>query len=172
MGDSLRHAGAEAARVGGMPRLERGDEAPTFTLPSDSGDTNLRDLRGEWVVLYFYPRDFTGGCTEEACDFRDAIAERTLDATVLGVSPDDVARHRTFKEAHGLSFPLLADEDHAVAKAYGAYGEKTSSGKKTEGTIRSTFVIDPEGVVREAYYGVKSTGHVARVAEDLSALRS
>ena len=155
-----------------MPRLEPGDEAPQFTLPSDSGDVALRDHRGEWLVLYFYPRDFTGGCTQEACDFRDAIAERSMNATVLGVSPDDVDSHRKFKEAHDLSFPLLADEDHEVSKVYGAYGEKTSFGKKTEGMIRSTFIVDPDGVVRKAYYGVKSTGHAARVAEDLTALQS
>lgn len=154
-----------------MPTLQEGDRAPDFELPSDEGRVSSRDLRGGWVVLYFYPRDFTGGCTQEACDFRDALAADRIDATVLGVSPDDVDSHRAFREAHGLSFPLLADEDQVVAKAYGAYGEKVRDGQTRMGIIRSTFVIDPEGVVRKAYYGVDAGGHAADVAEALRALR-
>lgn len=154
-----------------MPTLQEGDRAPDFDLPADEGRVSLRDLRGAWVVMYFYPRDFTGGCTQEACDFRDALAADHIDATVLGVSPDDVDSHRAFREAHGLSFPLLADEDHVVAKAYGAYGEKVRDGQTRMGIIRSTFVIDPDGVVRKAFYGVEAGGHAADVAEALRTLR-
>ncbi|MDZ7800103.1 MAG: peroxiredoxin [Trueperaceae bacterium] len=155
-----------------MPTLQEGDRAPDFELSADEGRISLRDLGGAWVVLYFYPRDFTGGCTQEACDFRDALAADHIDATVLGVSPDDVDSHRSFREAHGLSFPLLADEDHAVAKAYGVYGEKVRDGQTRMGIIRSTFVIDPDGVVRKAFYGVEAGGHAADVAEALRVLRS
>ena len=154
-----------------MNRLSEGDKAPDFTLQSEAGSQSLSDNRGEWVVLYFYPRNFTSGCTQEACDFRDALANKSMNATVLGVSPDDVESHQKFKEEHGLPFTLVADEDHSVAESYGAYGEKTSFGKKTTGVIRSTFIIDPEGAIRKAYYGVKASGHAAKVAEELKALQ-
>lgn len=149
-------------------KLSSGEPAPDFTLPTEDGSVSLSELRGEWVVLYFYPKDFTGGCTEEACDFRDAVAAGDLDATVLGVSPDDVDTHQRFRAEHGLNFPLLADTDNAVAKAYGAYGNKGAFG---EGVKRSTFIIDPEGVIAKAYYNVRATGHVAQVAQDLAELR-
>lgn len=155
-----------------MERLKPGDPAPDFELPAAEGRHRLSDHRGEWVVLYFYPRDFTGGCTREACDFRDALASRTIDATVLGVSPDDPATHRRFQEEYELPFPLLADEDHAVAEAYGAYGEKNAYGKKSMGVLRSTFIIDPEGIVRRAFYDVRSGGHAERVAEESAKLRA
>ena len=150
-------------------RLQAGDPAPDFTLPSDEGTVSLADHRGEWVVLYFYPKDFTSGCTKEACDFRDAMAEGDLDAMVLGVSMDDVETHAKFKEEHGLDFPLLADEDHEVADAYGSYGNKGAFGW---GIKRSTFLIDPEGRIAKAYYNVRADGHVATVAEDLAELGS
>lgn len=155
-----------------MDRLREGDDAPSFELPSEEGPQSLDAHRGEWVVLYFYPRDFTSGCTQEACDFRDALANRNMNATVLGVSPDDVESHRRFKEEHQLPFTLLADEDHRVAEAYGAYGEKTVFGKKGTGIIRSTFLIDPEGKIRKTYYDVRSSGHASQVAEDLARLQA
>ena len=129
---------------------------------------SLQDHRGTWVVLYFYPADFTSGCTQEACDFRDAMAEGALDATVLGVSPDDVASHARFRAEHGLEFPLLADTDHAVAKAYGAWGNKGVFGW---GVKRTTFVIDPVGKIAQTFYDVNTQGHVAEVAETLKRLR-
>lgn len=149
-------------------RLQAGDPAPDFTLPSDQGPVSLQDHRGSWVVLYFYPKDFTSGCTQEACDFRDAMAAGDLEATVLGVSMDDVASHAKFKDEHGLDFPLLADENHEVSEAYGAYGNKGAFGW---GIKRSTFVIDPEGDIAKAYYNVRANGHVAAVASDLASLK-
>lgn len=148
--------------------LTAGDPAPSFTLPSGEGELSLDDFRGSWVVLYFYPKDFTSGCTEEACDFRDAMSAGTLDATVLGVSPDDVESHERFRAEHGLEFPLLADPDHEVAKAYGAYGNKGVFGW---GVKRSTFLIDPEGRIAKAYYNVRAGGHVSDVAADLERLQ-
>ncbi|HEX7023009.1 MAG TPA: thioredoxin-dependent thiol peroxidase [Trueperaceae bacterium] len=150
-----------------MDRLEAGDKAPDFTLDSDQGPVTLQQYQGDWVVLYFYPKDFTSGCTQEACDFRDALANREMAATVLGVSPDPVESHAHFKEEHGLTFPLLADEDHKVAEAYGAYGTKNLYGKKIEGVIRSTFLIAPDGTIREPFYNVKAGGHAQRVAAAL-----
>lgn len=149
-------------------KLTPGDPAPAFDLPSEEGQVSLSSLSGAWVVLYFYPKDFTSGCTQEACDFRDALAAGDLEATVLGVSPDDVETHRRFREEHDLDFPLLADVDNEVAKAYGAYGNKGAFGK---GVKRSTFIIDPAGDVAKAYYNVKTSGHVGNVAEDLAELR-
>ena len=130
---------------------------------------SLHDHRGRWVVLYFYPADFTSGCTQEACDFRDALAAGSLDATVLGISPDDVESHARFRAEHHLDFPLLADTDHTVARAYGAWGNKGVFGW---GVKRSTFLIDPEGKIAHAFYDVKTDGHVAEVAESLKSLRS
>jgi peroxiredoxin Q/BCP len=138
--------------------VEEGSPAPDFELESDSGETvRLSDLRGQPVVLYFYPKDDTPGCTKQACGFRDAYAEyRARGAVVLGVSRDDTGSHRKFKEKYALPFTLLADPDHAVAERYGAWGEKTSYGKTSMGIIRSTFVIDPEGKVARAMYGVNA----------------
>lgn len=149
--------------------LEAGDAAPSFTAPSTDGTQSLENYRGEWLVLYFYPQDDTPGCTLEACDFRDASAE--LDAAVLGVSPDDIASHEDFRSKYSLPFPLISDPDHELARAYGAWGERNIYGKVSEGLIRSTFLIDPEGRIADAMYGVKATGHVGRVAKRLGELR-
>lgn len=150
-------------------KLQTGQPAPGFTLPSTEGQISLSDFRGEWVVLYFYPKDNTPGCTTQACDLRDSLA--TLDARVLGVSPDPLSSHEKFRDDHGLNFPLLSDTDHSVAAAYGAWGEKTSFGKTVTGLIRSTFIIDPEGQVAAALYNVQAKGHAGRVAERLSELQ-
>ncbi|MEX2501212.1 MAG: peroxiredoxin [Trueperaceae bacterium] len=152
-----------------MSELTNGDPAPDFRGESTDGPVSLSDYRGSWLVLYVYPADFTPGCTTEACDFRDALPD--LDAKVLGVSPDEVDKHRAFREEHGLPFPLLADPDHAVAKTYGAYGTKTAYGKQVTGILRSTFLIAPDGTLAEAMRNVRAKGHVDRVRTRLEALR-
>ena len=138
--------------------LREGDPAPEFELESDEGATvRLSDLRGKPVVLYFYPKDDTPGCTKQACGFRDAYGEyERRGAVVLGVSPDDVESHAKFKSKHGLPFTLLADPDHEVSERYGVWGEKSFAGRKYMGINRSTFVIDPEGNVARAMYGVNA----------------
>jgi thioredoxin-dependent peroxiredoxin len=149
--------------------IAEGDAAPDFELESDGGEkVKLSDLRGKPVVLYFYPRDDTPGCTKQACGFRDAYREyQERGAVVLGVSPDDTGSHRKFKEKYGLPFPLLADPRHEVADAYGAWGEKQYAGKTYLGIIRSTFVIDAEGNVARAMYGVNAERNPAEVLEAL-----
>ena len=154
-----------------MAKLQAGDRAPPFSLPSNRGVTRLEDYAGEWVVLYYYPKDATPGCTKEACDFRDLSASARLDAQVLGVSADDLASHERFAGEHSLPFPLLSDPEHEVALRYGAYGEKKNYGRAYEGIIRSTFIIDPQGRIAEAMYNVKATGHAERVAARLTALQ-
>lgn len=151
--------------------VEKGSPAPDFTLPSDDGDeVTLSALRGRKVVLYFYPKDDTPGCTVQACDFRDALPRFDgVDAVVLGVSPDSVESHGKFRAKHGLNFPLLADEDHGVAEAYGVWKEKRNYGRTYMGIERSTFLIDEEGVVREVWRKVRPKGHTEMLAELLGA---
>lgn len=147
--------------------VKEGDRAPGFTLPADDGsEVSLEDLRGRRVVLYFYPKDDTPGCTTEACEFRDALPRfEESGAVVLGVSPDGVESHRRFKEKHGLDFPLLADEDHRVSDAYGVWKEKSMYGRTFWGVERSTFLIDEEGRVVRVWRKVKAEGHASAVAE-------
>lgn len=149
--------------------LGPGSEAPDFTLSSDSGESvTLSNLRGRPVVLYFYPRDDTPGCTVEACEFRDAWRDvEKAGAVVLGVSPDDVPSHRRFRTKFRLPFPLLADPDHRVAERYGVWGEKSMYGRKFLGILRTTFVIGPDGRIVEVFERVKPKGHAARVLEAL-----
>lgn len=147
--------------------LKPGDTAPDFELRSDGGETvRLGDLRGKKVVLYFYPKDDTPGCTTEACGFRDRFAAfDDRGAVVLGVSPDDVKSHEKFKSKYELPFTLLADPGHEVAEAYGAWGEKKRYGRTYEGILRTTFVIDEEGKVERVYDNVKAEGHADQVLE-------
>jgi len=150
-------------------RLAVGDPAPDFTLPdADGNQVRLADLRGRRVIVYFYPAASTPGCTKQACDFRDSLASFTSEGyAVLGISPDEPAKLTKFRDAEGLTFPLLSDEDRTVLEAYGAYGEKIMYGKTVTGVIRSTFVIDPDGRISLAQYGVKANGHVAKLRRDL-----
>jgi thioredoxin-dependent peroxiredoxin len=149
--------------------VEEGAPAPDFELQSDEGETvRLSALRGKPVVLYFYPRDDTPGCTTEACEFRDAYDRfREQGVEILGVSPDTEASHRKFKSKHELPFTLLADPEHEVAEAYGVWKEKRSYGKTYQGVERSTFVIDAEGKVARAMRGIKAAGHAAQVLQTL-----
>ena len=150
-------------------RLGPGDVAPDFTLPdADGGEETLSSLRGRRVIVYFYPAAMTPGCTKEACDFRDSLSSlAAAGLAVLGISPDPPAKLAKFRDRDGLNFPLLSDPEHTVLTAYGAWGEKMMYGKKSLGVIRSTFVIDPDGKIERAQYGVKATGHVARLRQEL-----
>jgi len=145
--------------------LEEGAKAPAFSLPSDEGGTvTLEALKGKKVVLYFYPKDDTTGCTTQACEFRDTWESvKRKGAVILGVSPDGVKSHGKFKHKYALPFPLLADQDHAVAEAYGAWGEKSMYGRKYLGVLRTTFIIDEQGRVARVFEKVKPKGHAAEV---------
>jgi peroxiredoxin Q/BCP len=151
--------------------IEEGKPAPDFELQSDTGETvRLSDFRGKQVVLYFYPKDDTPGCTTEACEFRDAYdVYRQRGIEILGVSPDDVTSHEKFKSKYQLPFTLLADPDHKTAEAYGVWGERTFAGKTYLGVNRSTFLIDEDGNVARAMLGIKPAGHAAAVLEELAA---
>ena len=152
-------------------RLAPGDPAPEFTLPDADGQpVSLSSYRGQRVIVYFYPAAMTPGCTKESCDFRDSKSDLS-DAgfTVLGISPDPPAKLAKFRDRDSLTFPLLSDPDHAVLGAYGAYGEKKLYGKTTVGVIRSTFVVGADGKIEQAMYGVKATGHVARLRAEIGA---
>ena len=150
-------------------RLTEGDEAPGFALTSDKGETiDLKDYRGKKVLVYFYPRANTPGCTKEACDFRDSLAQlNDQNIDVVGISPDKPEALAKFRDKYELTFPLLSDPDKAVMTGYGAFGEKKNFGKIVQGVIRSTFLVDEEGKVALARYNVKATGHVARIMKEL-----
>lgn len=148
-------------------------KAPVFALQDQSGNTHtLTDAAGKWVVLYFYPKDLTPGCTIEACNFRDNLARlHGVGAVVFGVSADSVKRHAKFAETEKLNFPILADESHATLMAYGVWQEKSMMGRKYMGIARTTFLIDPTGVVKKVYEDVKVNGHVDDVLRDLETMR-
>ena len=152
-------------------KLAPGDVAPDFSLPDADGRlVTLSGLRGQRVIVYFYPAAMTPGCTKEACDFRDNLGVLAgAGLTVLGISPDRPERLAKFRDKESLNFTLLADPDREVLQAYGAYGEKMMYGRKTVGVIRSTFVIGADGRVERAYYNVRATGHVERLRKDLAA---
>ena len=150
--------------------IEEGKPAPDFELQSDTGETvKLSDLKGRPVVLYFYPKDDTPGCTVEACEFRDSYdVFRERGAEIIGVSPDDVASHGMFKSKYELPFTLLADPEHEVAEKYGVWVERNSDGKKSMGIKRSTFIIDSDGNVARAMMGIKPAGHASEVLDSLN----
>ncbi len=152
-----------------MPALTVGSPAPDFSLDAADGTrVTLSGLRGRTVIVYFYPAAMTPGCTTQACDFRDSLdALAAAGYAVLGISPDQPAKLAKFTERDRLTFPLLSDPDHAVMSQWGAWGEKSLYGKKVVGVIRSTVVVDPDGVVTLARYNVKATGHVASLRKAL-----
>jgi peroxiredoxin Q/BCP len=151
-------------------RLAPGDKAPAFNLPdADGNNVKLSDYKGRRVVVYFYPAASTPGCTKQACDFRDSLAElNEAGIDVVGISPDKPEKLAKFRDNEGLTFPLLSDPERKVLAAYGAYGEKQMYGKTVTGVIRSTFVVDEKGKIAVAQYNVKATGHVAKLRRDLS----
>ena len=146
-----------------------GDIAPDFEAGTDGGGSiRLSDFRGKKVVLYFYPKDGTPGCTTEACAFRDARPDfEARNAVILGVSPDSVKSHNRFKAKHGLPFLLVSDPDHAITESYGVWRQKSLYGKRYMGVVRSTFVIDEEGTIRAVFDNVRVRGHVSNVLESL-----
>jgi peroxiredoxin Q/BCP len=150
-------------------RLSVGDDAPDFTLTSDTGDSvSLKDLRGQKVIVYFYPSAMTPGCTTQACDFTDNLSSlKAAGYEVVGISKDKPEKLAKFRERDSLTITLLSDPDKSVLKAWGAYGLKKLYGKEVEGVIRSTFVVDEEGKIELAQYNVKATGHVAKLRKDL-----
>ena len=152
--------------------IEEGRKAPDFTLQSHAGEKlKLSSLRGAWVILYFYTKDDTPGCTKEACGFRDALPDLTArNAVVLGVSPDSSESHSRFREKYDLPFTLLADPEHTVAEKYGAWREKTLYGKKSMGIVRSTFVIDADGRVAKLFKHVRADGHAEKVVAAVDAI--
>lgn len=149
--------------------LEVSQKAPDFSLPDENGTVkNLKDYFGKNVLLYFYPKDDTPGCTTEACSFRDdySVYEKS-GITILGVSPDTPAKHKKFKEKHNLPFTLLADENHAVCELYGVWGKKKFMGREYDGVFRTTFLIDKEGTIKKVYKNVKPAEHSAEVLKDI-----
>ena len=154
--------------------IETGNAAPSFTLPDQDGKpVSLSDLGGKWVVLYFYPKDDTPGCTTEACEFTEGIeAFDGMNAVVLGCSPDAPEKHREFIAKYDLAVRLLSDPDHGVMESYGAWGEKNMYGKVTVGVIRSTVIIDPDGIIAHRWKRVGAKGHAAKVRERLEKLQS
>jgi peroxiredoxin Q/BCP len=155
-----------------MLSLSVGKKAPLWTLPDQSGTEHaLKDYKGQWVVLYFYPKDDTPGCTKEACSFRDNLPKfKKTKAMVFGVSADPVKKHAKFVEKFSLSFPLLADEDKKVVEAYGVWAKKKFMGREYMGILRTTFLIDPEGKIAKIYESVKPETHAEEVLADLKEL--
>jgi thioredoxin-dependent peroxiredoxin len=151
-------------------RLTPGDKAPSFSLPdADGNKVSLADYKGRRVIVYFYPAASTPGCTKQACDFRDSLSELNgAGLDVVGISPDKPEKLAKFRDAEGLTFPLLSDPDRKVLAAWGAYGQKQMYGKTVTGVIRSTFVVDEKGKIAVAQYNVKATGHVAKLRRDLA----
>ena len=151
-------------------RLSVGDTAPDFTLPDSEGNkVSLSDFRGRRVVVYFYPAAMTPGCTKQACDFRDNLAElNDAGYQVLGISPDKPEKLAKFVAKEGLTFPLLSDTEKTVLGQWAAFGEKKNYGRVIQGVIRSTFVVGPDGKIEKAAYNVRATGHVAKLMKDLS----
>ncbi len=153
--------------------LKPGDPAPAFDVESDHGErVRSQDLRGQWVVLYWYPKDDTPGCTTEACEIRDSWPLIEGEAALFGVSLDSVASHQRFRTKFSLPFPLLADTDHAMSEAYGVWGPRTFMGREYMGVGRATFIIDPEGVIAQVFPKVKPAGHALEILQALKALKT
>ncbi|MCA9310778.1 MAG: thioredoxin-dependent thiol peroxidase [Phycisphaerales bacterium] len=154
-----------------MPLIDPGKKAPAFTLADQSGTKHaLKDYLGQWVVLFFYPKDDTSGCTKEACGFRDALPDfGRLDAVVLGCSPQDVKSKAKFATKYDLNFPILADDDAKICEKYGVWQEKSMYGKKYMGVVRTTYLIDPQGKVAERWDKVSVTDHAEAVRERIGA---
>ena len=152
--------------------LIENDKAPLFTVPDQNGNTiSLSDYKGKWVILYFYPKDMTPGCTTESCNFRDEYSVfQEKDIVVLGVSKDSTVRHKKFEEKYSLPFPLLSDESGTVCEDYGVWQKKSMYGKLFYGIVRSTFVINPEGIIAKVYPKVKVKEHVSEILIDLENL--
>ncbi len=165
MAETLRHRFPPPKKPVPNPVLREGKRAPAFTLPATlEGRVRLTELRGRWVVLYFYPKDMTAGCSSQARDFQDAMeAFEELGVVLLGLSSDDLERHEAFAEKEELNYPLLVDRDSRVALKYGVWREKNNYGRKYMGIVRSTFVIDPSGRVARIFDNVRIKGHVAKV---------
>lgn len=157
-----------------MPtNLTEGDTAPTFELENDRGEgVRLDDLKGHWVVLYWYPKDDTPGCTMEACDIRDNWQLLSGEAQLFGISPDTVESHQKFRDKHSLPFPLLADPQHIVSELYGVWGPKTFAGREYMGVDRATFIVDPEGRIAKVFPKVNPAGHSLQILESLQELKS
>ena len=153
-----------------MPKLEAGAKAPSFTLPDQDGNkVSLSNFAGRRVIVYFYPKDDTPGCTAEACQFNENLTRfEKADVPVIGISPDKADSHQRFRAKYSLAFTLLSDPDHSVMERYGAWGEKTMYGRTTTGVIRSTFLVDEKGKIARAWYNVKANGHAAKVLEEVS----
>lgn len=156
-----------------MVKLKGGDRAPAFTLPDQDGNSvSLEDFAGRRVLVYFYPKDDTPGCTKEACQFNDNLAAfERAGVPVLGISPDPAESHQAFRSKYGLGLRLLSDPDHAAMEAYGAWGEKVRYGRPTTGVIRSTFLVDEQGRIARAWYEVKADGHAQRVLAEVGGAR-
>lgn len=153
--------------------LKVGEKAPEFSLPDQDGKSHsLADYRGQWVLLYFYPKDDTPGCTKQACAIRDSLSSfKQLSAVVFGISVDSVASHRKFADKYELPFTLLADENKEVVTMYGVWGKKKMMGKEFDGTIRTSFLINPDGIIEKVYEKVDPEGHADMVLADLQKLR-
>ncbi len=154
--------------------LKAGTKAPNFTLPDQNGHpVSLEQFKGKWIVLYFYPKDMTPGCTTEACNFQEALPDfQKIDAVVLGVSKDSVERHKKFAQKHSLQFPLLSDAESNVCETYGVWQKKKLYGREYMGINRSTYLIDPQGIIVKVYPKVKVKAHHNEVMEDLKKLKS
>ncbi len=152
--------------------LQPGDTAPSFEIENDQGErVSLSGLKGNWVVLYWYPKDDTPGCTTEACEIRDNFQMISGEAELFGISPDSVASHQKFRDKHSLPFPLLADDGHAVSELYGVWGPKTFAGREYMGVDRTTFIIDPEGKLARVFPAVKPAGHALELFDALKQLK-
>ncbi len=152
-----------------MAKLEPGDQAPPFRLPDQDGNpVALEDFKGGKVLVYFYPADDTPGCTKEACQFNDNLAAfQAAGVPVIGISPDAADSHQRFRNKYGLGFPLLSDPDHAVADAWGAWGERTTYGRQVTGVLRSTFLVDEDGRIERVWRNVKADGHASAILAEL-----